>query len=109
MFDLKKLRFLPHLIPKILNGKKTATTRIGKRKIKIGDKLECLDSDGNCYGILTIKNVEYINFNEITDEMARKEDLSTKEDLQKSLFEIYGDRVYKEPLTFIEFELDKSG
>ena len=99
------MRLRQEMFPLILSGKKTSTSRQGKRVIKIGQELRLLSADGDITDVL-VTNVEYCKFNELTEEEAFKEGYSSLAELKEVLRNLYD--VDADPnFTLIEFKCRK--
>ncbi len=99
------MRIRQEMLPLILSGKKTSTSRQGIREIKIGQELRFLSTDGDIADVL-ITNVEYCKFNELTEEEAFKEGYSSLAELKEVLRNLYD--VDVDPnFTLIEFKCKK--
>ena len=97
------MRIRQETFPLILSGKKTSTSRQGKRAVKIGQELRFLSADGDIADTL-VTNVEYCKFNELTEEEAFKEGYSSLDELKDVLRNLYD--IDADPnFTLVEFKL----
>ncbi len=97
------IRIRQEMFPLILSGKKTSTSRQGRRDVKIEQELRFLSADGDIADTI-VTNVEYCKFDELTEEEAFKEGYSSVEELKEVLRKLY-DIESDSTFTLIEFKL----
>lgn len=90
----------------VFSGKKTSTSRQGKRPVMPHQKLRLITPDESVSVDTTVKSVTYCKFNELSLEEAIKEGYSSVEEMKEVLKGIY-DIDKDENFTLIEFELPK--
>ncbi len=100
--DSLKLRKEQFLL--VLSGKKTSTSRQGIRRFEVGEEIELvMTEDETCSIDVTITNVKYIKYKDLTENEAIKEGYSSLEELQLALERIY--TVNDDDFTIIEFTM----
>ena len=101
----KHLEFKGEYKDLILQGKKTSTIRYGKLSLRKGQEVY-VHSGGYVIGKAKIKDVRIIRIKDVTNEIARKDGFSSKEELIEKLKEHYPHLKPDDPLTYIEFEFE---
>ena len=97
--ELPRLNFDPSLVDIVLNGKKTATTRLrGEKdpnsdldKLKVGQKCRATTDGKNVFAILKIKTIQDRPCAEIDDKLAAIENCKSPDALKKLLRKFYPD------------------
>ncbi|HDN83718.1 MAG TPA: ASCH domain-containing protein [Candidatus Altiarchaeales archaeon] len=105
----KRLNFRKKYGKKILEGKKTATIRLGRiEKYRVGDLVDIYAGDEKI-ATAVISKVKHLTFSQLTREDARKDGFKSKSELKRALKRIYKkDFKSDSEITQIEFFLDKS-
>lgn len=107
--SVKKLKFRPHLVKEIREGKKTATWRLFDDKdLRIGDKLELVESEsGEKFAEAEITKIREKKLGEIEEsDFVGHETYSGPEAMLQSYREYYGDRVTMDaPIKMIDFKV----
>lgn len=101
------IKFNDEFFAEIESGKKVATTRLGVRCFATNSKVDMQSLAGKVVGTIKIVRVSKIQFDDLTDAHAKKENATLKE-LQEGLLEIYGPEVKSKPLSFVEFTLNST-
>ena len=87
---MEVLKLRKELFPLVLSGKKTSTSRQGIRCFEIGEEIELvMTEDETCSIDVTITNVKYIKYKDLTENEAINEGYSSLEELQLALEKIY--------------------
>ncbi|NPA86128.1 MAG: ASCH domain-containing protein [bacterium] len=87
----------------LVSGKKRRTLRRHRPKVEPGDEVY-VHCGGYVLGKAKIKDVRPVSLKELTDELAKEEGFSSKEELLRVLKEIYPDLSEDETLWLIDFE-----
>ena len=87
----------------ILSGNKRATIRLGKVKVK--SKEFYIHSGGQIVAKARLKRVTYKKVSELTNDDAKMDGFSSREELINALREHYGDVKEDDYVTVIEFEI----
>lgn len=99
-----KIKLRKEMFPALKNGRKTSTSRYGKRDIKVGDKAVFVMTENERIRFpVEITKVSYCTFDEITEEEAIKEGYSSLEELKNALIKIYKP-ADSDVFTLIEFK-----
>lgn len=100
VLQLRKEKF-----PLLFSKKKTSTCRQGIRHIDINDDLTFVMTEDKTFTIdVTVTDVKYIKYNELTEEEAIKEGYSSLKELQDTLETLYTIND-NDDFTIIEFVL----
>ncbi len=106
----EKAKFLGrHLMVKgeyvddILSGRKRATIRLGKVKVKYDELI--VHGGGRPVAKVKVTNVVYKKVKELTDEDARKDGFRGLSELLEALKKVYGDIKPDDTVTIIEFDV----
>lgn len=104
---MKQIWFKQKFYNLILEGKKTQTIRLWKRKpnFKIGQEFECFFGFNHKKLYAFIKEITVKNFDQITEEEVKQDGYVSKEELLTNLKNYYPDFDKKTNLYFIKFEL----
>ena len=87
---MERLQIRKKMIPLILTGSKTSTSRKGIREFNVFDKLVFVAAeDDSCTADTTITEVQYCKFSELTEAEAVAEGYSSLEEMQEVLKELY--------------------
>ncbi len=89
----------------ILSGKKKSTIRLGRWIPKYEEVT--FHGGGRPFAIARITNVTYKKFSELTEEDAKKDGLSSLDELKNELKRVYGDINEDDWVTIIDFEVKK--
>jgi hypothetical protein len=107
--NIKTLKFRPHLVKEILEGKKWVTWRLFDDKdLKKGDRLEFVNWEtGEKFARAEITDARSKKLGEITEEdFAGHEKFENNEEMIKTYKKYYGDRVSSDTIVkIIEFKL----
>lgn len=99
-----KIKLRGDMFPALRNGKKTRTSRFGKRDIKVGEKaVFVMTENEKIKQPVEVTGVYYCKYFELTEDEAKKEGYSSLEELKTALDKIY----HPEPnddFTIIEFK-----
>ena len=87
----------------ILNGRKRATIRLGK--VEARSKEFYIHSGGRIIARARLKSIRYKKVRELTDEDAKIDGLSSRQELIDELRNYYGDISDDDTVTIIEFEI----
>ena len=87
----------------ILSGKKTTTIRPGKVEVKAKEFL--IHAGGKIIARAVLEDVRYKRLKNLTDEDARLDGFSSKEELKKELKEFYPDMKEHDWVTIIRFRI----
>ena len=87
----------------ILTGKKKATIRLGRVKVRSNEFL--IHSGGRIIARAKLKNIRYKKVKELSDEDAKLDGLNSREELIDELRNYYGDLKDDDIVTIIEFEI----
>ncbi len=88
---------------KLLNGEKKATIRLGVVKVKHDELI--VHSGGKPIAKIKVKNIKIKKIGELSDEDARLDGFSNKEELLAELRKVYGHLKDEDIVSIIEFEL----
>ena len=105
---MKKLKFKPHLVEKILSLEKTITWRLfDDKNLQEGDILECINSDtGENFAEVKIINVIEKIIKELNDSDLRENDYTDYKQVMEINKKYYGDVVNEDTLVkIIKFKL----
>jgi len=107
--DMKTLKFRPHLVTEILEGRKTSTWRVFDEKdLTVGDQLELINKETlKVFARAEITNVREKPLGEIEEEDFKgHEKYENREAMFAEYKKYYGDRVNEETVVkMIEFNL----
>ena len=87
----------------ILSGRKRATIRLGRVKVKYSELI--VHGGGRPVAKVRVTNVVYKRVKELTDEDARKDGFKNVDELINALRKVYGEVKPDDYVTIIEFEL----
>lgn len=87
----------------ILSGRKKATIRLGKVKLKYNELI--VHGGGRPVAKVRVTGVRYKRVSELTDEDAVKDGFRSREELLEALRRMYGDFSEDDYVTIIEFEV----
>lgn len=93
---MKTLKFRPHLIQQIIDGKKTTTWRLFDDKdLQVGDELICLNYETEEeFGTAKITDVKIRTLGTLTDEdWVGHEKFENDEEMYRTYKKYYGDKV----------------
>ncbi len=99
----KHLMLKSEYAPLILEGKKTTTIRLGHLEVKHREFY--INSGGRIIAKAILKNVEYKKIKDLTDEDARLDGFSSKEELIEALKKHYKHVTEDDEVTIITFEI----
>lgn len=102
--DLQKIKLKDSLMKLVKENKKNATTRLGIKNYKLGSAILINATDNNDRILIKIKKLELIQYHEISDELAKKENYQNKDELKKALQNFYGDIYDDSYLIIVSFE-----
>lgn len=88
----------------VTSGKKTSTSRKGKRDITKGLLLFKMTEDETVQTVVNVTDVKFVEYKDLTDTEAKKEGYERLEELKAVLNKIYGDIPENEIFTLIEWE-----
>lgn len=87
---MERLQIRKKMIPLILTGSKTSTSRKGVREFNVFDKLVFVAiEDDSCTADTIITEVQYCKFSELTEAEAIAEGYDSLEEMQEVLKELY--------------------
>merc|ERR1712232_874083 len=103
----------------ILTGKKTATTRIDGfvfddgdvqrvGHLRPGDRVQAVDDDERCFGILEIVDAERRSLKTLDDDLARAENFTSAEELREVLAGFTPGLAEDDPLVVLFFKLHRA-
>uniref|UniRef100_A0A7J2TLS3 ASCH domain-containing protein n=1 Tax=Archaeoglobus fulgidus TaxID=2234 RepID=A0A7J2TLS3_ARCFL len=101
---MERINFDPEFVPMILSGAKKTTIRRGIRSYPVGKAVE-LTVDNKTFALAKIKKVVVKRVSELSDEDAKSDGFSSREELLNALKRIYGDVNDSEFVTVVHFEV----
>ncbi|MCC6028240.1 MAG: ASCH domain-containing protein [Archaeoglobi archaeon] len=101
---MERINFDPEFVPVILEGSKKTTIRKGIRSYPVGKAVE-LTVDNKPFALAKIKKVVVKRISELSDEDARSDGFSNREELLNALRRIYGEVSDSEFVTIVHFEI----
>ncbi len=90
MAGRKRLLFKKEFAPRIVSGSKTSTIRL-RSDLRVGDEVEVI-AGGVRLGTAKIESIEVKKVRELTDEDARTDGFSNREQLVRTLKRLYRGR-----------------
>ena len=107
--NMKTLKFMPHLVPKVLSGEKTSTWRLfDDKNLQIGDEFLMINKEtSEEFAKGKITKVREKKLSELDDaDFIGHEGYKDKEDMLNHYKGYYGDRVSLDtPIKLVDFEL----
>ncbi len=100
------LNFSEDFTERILNGRKRATLRLGKKDYRPGDRVIVRAGD-RVLGEAVIRNVRVLRFSELTQRDVEIDGYDSRDELIKDLKKFYGNFKEDDIFTQIIFELIK--
>lgn len=86
---MQQIKMRDELLSKIFNGEKTATTRMGIKMYHVG-YVEFIGTESKrTLGPYLIDKIELLHWDDIDDELAKKEGYNHAGELKKALEDIY--------------------
>ncbi|MEM4472670.1 MAG: ASCH domain-containing protein [Archaeoglobaceae archaeon] len=101
---MDRINFDAEFIPLILTGEKRTTIRKGIRSYPVGKVVE-LTVENKPFAMAKVKKVVVKRVSELSDEDARSDGFSSKEELLNALKRIYGEILDSEFVTIVHFEV----
>lgn len=107
---MKRLKFSPDLVEKILSGEKTSTWRLFDDKdLQIGDHLEFINREtGERFGKAVIRSVKIAKLGNLTDaDWKGHERFASEDEMYATYRQYYGNKVdQNSELKILTFELE---
>ncbi len=100
---VKRLKFRKKYKEAIISERKTTTIRL-ETKLKPGDVVDLIVGEENL-GKAEVKDVKEATIEGLTDEHAKRDGFSSKEELLRELYSIYGKLKSDTKVKIIEFNL----